>query len=575
MNTATSLQLPPGTLAGDSGTVLIIHSEQHPPDLLAQYLLDNDFDILTAKDVETSLELFRANSVRMVFIDADMLANDACDIVGQIKSFNSDNFIPVIAIVPQGEAAILARCADAGVDDYLETPFSSAALQIRIAAMQELRELQLSYKNSIEEQVVGKRILSTALSARTLEIEPVRKLSRSAAVFSGDLTLMARQPDGKLHVLLADFTGHGLSAAIGVLPVADTFSVMTEKGFEPDVIIQQINNKLHTLLPTGMFMAVSLLQLDSELHYANVWNAGMPDIYVIDYVSGHIRERIGSGCLPLGISENLENINKTHVDVKLGDQFILHSDGLTDSVNADGEMFGIERFEQILNHANKTDSVFDRVVQELDAFCGDTPLVDDVSIVCVPCVHEVVQPVVNNNIMSKHVTHDYNGSWRWMMELSGASLHDVDPVPVVINEYNKLTAQPVSMMKLHNVLTELYRNALEYGVFRSVRKQMERTHRCNRDEITNANLFDGSYIKIELQQIRYRNLPAMLIRVEDSGRGFDHESVMRDVMDRQNDVAIGYGLKLVMETCESLVFNRCGNTVEAIIADRQLRGCDT
>ncbi len=575
MSTATSLQLSSAEKAGERGTALIIHSEQSPQALLAQQLLDYDFAVLTANDCEQSLKLFKENSIRLVFVDGMALTGYSCDVVQKIKSFSSDNFTPVIAVVPQGEASVMARCAESGVDDYLELPFSPAALQMRIAIMQELRELQFSYRSSIEEQVVGKRILSTALSARNLEIEQVRKLSRSAAVFSGDLTLMARQPDGKLHVLLADFTGHGLSAAIGVLPVADTFSVMTEKGFEPDVIIQQINNKLYTLLPTGMFMAVSMLQLDSELQYANIWNAGMPDVYVVDYATGRIRERIGSACLPLGISEHLENISKTHVSVKLGDQFVLHSDGLTDSVNANGDMFGVERFETILNRSAESDSVFDLVVDELNEFCGDTPLVDDVSIVCVPCVHEVVQPAVNNNIMSKHVSHDYNGSWRWMMELSGASLHDVDPVPVVIHEYNKLTAQPVPMMQLHNVLTELYRNALEYGVFRSVRKQMERTHRCNRDEITNANLFDGSYIRIELQQIRYRNLPAMLIRVEDSGRGFDHASVMRDVMDRHNDVAIGYGLKLVMETCESLVFNSCGNTVEAVIACRQSRGPDS
>ena len=571
MNAAGNLQTQAAGFAGERGTVLIIHREQSDMALLTAQLQQENFSVLHASDDEEAISRFQDNSIQLVVIEAQLVGSGEAGVVGSIRNLSSENFVPVVALVPHGDNAILQQCVDAGVHDYIEVPFTPASLRVRTAVAAEMRELQHAYRCSIDEQVVGKRILSTALSARNLDIDQIQTLSRSAAVFSGDLTLIARQPDGKLHVLLADFTGHGLSAAIGVLPVADTFSVMTEKGFEPDVIMQQINSKLHTLLPTGMFMAAALLQLDSELQFANVWNAGMPDVYVIDYASGHIRQRIGSASLPLGIGEHLDGIHTTHVSVMPGDQFVLHTDGLTDSVNVAGEMFTVERFERILNRSAEVDSVFDLVVRELDAFCGDAPLVDDISIVTVPCIHEVVQPPVNDSVLSRHVSHDYNGSWRWMMELSGASLHDVDPVPVVIHEYNKLTAQPVPMMSLHNVLTELYRNALEYGVFRTVRKQMERTHRCNRDEITNANLLDGSFIRIELQQVRYKSLPAMLIRVEDSGRGFDHQQVMQEVMDNKNDVSIGYGLKLVVDTCDSVMFNQSGNLIEAIIVDHQLR----
>ena len=575
MSAAGNLHTQAAGFAGERGTVLIIHREQSDMALLTDCLQQENFSILQATDAAQAISLFQDNSVHLVIIEAEVVAATDTSPVEHIRELSSENFVPIVALAEHGNDAVLQQCSRAGVDDYIEVPFTPASLHVRTTVAAEIRELQHAYKCSVDEQLVGRRILSTALSARNLEIDQIACLSRSAAVFSGDLTLIARQPDGKLHVLLADFTGHGLSAAIGVLPVADTFSVMTEKGFEPDVIMQQINSKLHTLLPTGMFMAAALLQLDNELKFANVWNAAMPDVYVIDYASGHIRQRIGSSCVPLGIGEHLDNIRKTHVNIMPGDQFVLHTDGLTDSINASGEMFSVERFERILNRSAEVDSVFELIVRELDAFCGDTPLVDDVSVITVPCIHEVVQPPVNDSVLSQHVTHDYNGSWRWMMELSGASLHDVDPVPVVIHEYNKLTAQPVPMMQLHNVLTELYRNALEYGVFRTVRKQMERTHRCNRDDITNANLLDGSFVRIELQQVHYRNRPAMLIRVEDSGRGFDHQQVMKEVMDSKNDVSIGYGLKLVVDTCDSVMFNKSGNMIEAVIVDHQIRDVES
>ena len=41
-----------------------------------------------------------------------------------------------------------------------------------------------------------------------------------ATTFNGDILLTAYPPSGHLHVLLGDFTGHGLSATIGALPAA-------------------------------------------------------------------------------------------------------------------------------------------------------------------------------------------------------------------------------------------------------------------------------------------------------------------------------------------------------------------
>ena len=50
------------------------------------------------------------------------------------------------------------------------------------------------------------------------------------ALFNGDLLLAAHTPSGDTHLLLADFTGHGLPAAIGAMPLAEVFYSMTAKG---------------------------------------------------------------------------------------------------------------------------------------------------------------------------------------------------------------------------------------------------------------------------------------------------------------------------------------------------------
>ncbi len=62
---------------------------------------------------------------------------------------------------------------------------------------------------------------------------------------NGDLLLAAARPDGVHHVLIGDFTGHGLSAAIGGPMAEDIFYAMTAKGLPLEEILLEINRKLY------------------------------------------------------------------------------------------------------------------------------------------------------------------------------------------------------------------------------------------------------------------------------------------------------------------------------------------
>ena len=71
---------------------------------------------------------------------------------------------------------------------------------------------------------------------------------------AGDLILIAVGPTGNQSIFLGDFTGHGLSAAIGAIPVSDIFYTMTEKGHSIAEIVTETNRKLKSVLPTGLFL---------------------------------------------------------------------------------------------------------------------------------------------------------------------------------------------------------------------------------------------------------------------------------------------------------------------------------
>src|SRR5262249_24533758 len=83
-----------------------------------------------------------------------------------------------------------------------------------------------------------------------------------AQYLSGDVIAAARTPGNCLQVLVADGTGHGLAASLGVMPVVQPFYAMTQKGFGLATIAKEINRKVREWLPVGRFVAASLIEVD-------------------------------------------------------------------------------------------------------------------------------------------------------------------------------------------------------------------------------------------------------------------------------------------------------------------------
>ena len=372
--------------APDRGHVLIVEDDIFEGSRLERQLISMGFQVLLSRSGKQAIALYDEYDVDLVFMKALLLDMHGSVLIKHIKQDTAGKYKPVVLLVTGSEDEALLDCMAAGGDDILFCGFTGVVLEACVITMEQLRDLKHLYKSTVHEQVVGKQILSAALSARNITVEGMKVLSRSAAIFSGDLVLSARKPNGGLHILLADFTGHGLSAAIGVLPVADMFSVMTEKGFEPEKILENINKKLHTLLPTGMFMAACMLKIDNKIGNASIWNSGMPDVYLLEHKSGKIKRRAKSTHIPLGIDQEIVGRLKCDsFDISSGDQLIMHTDGLTDVVDSAGVMFGVSRLEQLMEEAASVDKVFVEIVNAFDKFCVQQQLSDDATLVSIPC----------------------------------------------------------------------------------------------------------------------------------------------------------------------------------------------
>ena len=107
----------------------------------------------------------------------------------------------------------------------------SAVPQEKQSALEVNPELE-SYRVQLErEQEVAADLFSKLTRLEKLTLENLNYRLSPASIFNGDILLAALTPRGGMHVMLGDFTGHGLVAAIGALPVCEIFYGMAAKGF--------------------------------------------------------------------------------------------------------------------------------------------------------------------------------------------------------------------------------------------------------------------------------------------------------------------------------------------------------
>lgn len=205
-----------------------------------------------------------------------------------------------------------------------------------------------------------------------------------ASHFSGDVVAAVRSPQGKLYALLADATGHGLAAAISVLPVLTAFYSLAEQDFPLGYIAYEVNRQLMAFMPTGRFVAASLVCVDAASHRAELWLGGLPDLLLIGADGGALG-RFKSMHPPLGIVEFDEAMaGIERIECPPGSQLALFSDGLIEAGNEGGNPFGQERLASTLAGA-PADRRVDAVRTAFNLHMGEAAPEDDVSLLLVDC----------------------------------------------------------------------------------------------------------------------------------------------------------------------------------------------
>lgn len=542
---------------------ILVVDDQDLNRTMLQFMLEQEgYEVHLAENGQVAIDKFDDVKPDLVLLDVIMPVLDGYETAPILKSKSGNIHLPIIFITALDDQKSMLQCLEVGGDDFLAKPFDKVVLSAKIKAHSRNRELsmQISEQNSAlvyhsnqmdrEHQIV-EHIFSNALNNNNFLDNIVNFHLSPASMFNGDLFLANRSPIGGSYMLLGDFTGHGLAAAVGALPTAQTFFAMTAKGLSVGDIAKEINSQLLHLLPDDMFCAAAIVELSANGKAMSIWCGGMPELLLIDKNAG-IQQRIPAQHMAMGILEDDEfELASINIEVNPDNRLICFTDGVIEAENPKGEMFGQERLESY--YQLYPDSELDQVIATLSSFRGEMEQQDDVSMLQISC-----NPVPEQKEQKEDIIPPL--PWYFTVTVSPTEIRETEPVTQILDMISAISGMGKHRSTLFLLLAELYNNAVDHGLLNmdSKIKDMEDgffEYYIRRQEAMDA--FEEGEVTLTVRYVPEDK--EVRLTVKDSGSGFDMEKLQDD---KELSNEHGRGVSLIQELCERIEYSEQGTKVD-------------
>lgn len=349
--------------------------------------------------------MLRDKSVDLVVSDFLMPDMDGLKFLAEVKRMHPDTTRILLTGYADKENAIKA-INEIGLYQYVEKPWDNDQLKLIIhngLAQKTLKETLSEKIHELDNVLLQRDTLVQNQEMLQKELELARQLQQKilpecfptsdglsfvtkyqpALEIGGDFYDVIPLAEGQYALLVADVTGHGIQAAMSTTLLKFVFSNFKDKHASAGEIVAGMNQGLHEILPSGMFVAALVATLNPETAECNLVNAGLPRPYLLRAKDRKVEYIFAEGLL-LGIVDNDAYQPSKEITVKLetGDRLLLFTDGLTEVENNNDEHFddGFMK-EALADHHEKTAKcIIDNLIIGAKKFSKPDHIWDDVTI---------------------------------------------------------------------------------------------------------------------------------------------------------------------------------------------------
>jgi len=184
-------------------------------------------------------------------------------------------------------------------------------------------------------------------------------------------------------VVIGDVSGKGVPASLFMAVTRTLLKAKAEGASSPGAVLDVVNRDLSADNPSLMFVTIFLGMLDCRTGLFTYANGGHNPPYLLR-PGEDPQPLLSTKGLALGVQGRFQYRENT-LTLKADDALLFYTDGVTEAVNAPGELFSSHRLQCLLAK-NETRSPLETVglvVKEIEAFAGETPQADDITVMVI------------------------------------------------------------------------------------------------------------------------------------------------------------------------------------------------
>lgn len=477
--------------------------------------------------------------------------------------------LPIMMITGDTNQSVMSEAFEYGADDFLVKPFSLDLLwhklqRVRSAFDKETKleeqtvRLEKLLDKQTHEEKLARYVYEHVSSTSQTQTNYVDTYLQSSSLFNGDVFICDTAPNGNKFILLADATGHGLSAAISILPLVGTIRAMIRKGYSLHHIIHEANQKLCKELPDDKFVALIGVEVNFHKQSMLLFNGGMPDVISVGHDKTLIRTP--STSLSLGIQEP-EDFDPGILTLETDpiSNLFFFSDGLIEQQNIAGKEFGMSRVMDILADFDSSEPLLSRMIKDFTVFNESSELQDDLSV----CNIQVKALMEKNLLEDKSNKNNRNGKLTAKISIEGNLIAATDIIGIFESLMKCADVVGDLRQKAFTVFAELISNALDHGILdldsalkndfsgfaEYVALKEERLAKMTKDN------------NLEMSFTYLPQIQEMMFSIMDSGSGYNFTSTS----EMQDSALSGRGIPLIHKLCKQVEVQAPGNNTSVIL----------
>ena len=341
-------------------TILIVDDEDMVlSSLRGVFALQTDYDVHEANSPHAAIERVDSTPIDVVISDFLMPEMNGIELLKEIKKRQPETARVLLTGYADKENAIKA-INDVGLYHYLEKPWDNEALLnivrnalsekgLRAQLRRKVDELDalLNQHGQLEEQHESlKRELEMAAAIQrsllpetfpSIEGYTFARLYEPCDAIGGDFFDIVAREHGAV-LLVSDVIGHGVRAALSTMMLKAAFQEAADSIATPVELLDEMNRRLHAVLPSGMYVAAAVFFLETDSSDISYANAGLPYPFVLRE-EGRVDEIALAGP-PLGLFETgVLPYECRRISTRPGNVVLAGSDGIGSIVAPGGEMF--------------------------------------------------------------------------------------------------------------------------------------------------------------------------------------------------------------------------------------------